>query len=79
MASLFITALVANVLADKLTQEENVEFASHDVEAGSFELSRDNEPHDGGSYYINQDDELICASVTPQKYVGKVDDFLEDI
>ena len=38
----------------------------------SFELSLDGEKYAGGSYYIDRDGILICASVTPQLRLGHI-------
>ena len=52
----------------KRIQKEKWELNEESLEAGSFEIDLNGEMGDGGSYYI-KGDEVILASMTPQKAV----------
>ena len=68
------TLRVAKVVTDRLEELTGVGHEVHQVEPNSFEVRRGNEDYAGGSYYIDQG-VLILASITPQKKLGRVDDY----
>ena len=64
-----VTHILAFTIAQFLSKPGE-KYEPHDVEVNSFELSLNGEKYAGGSYYINDENHLVLASVTPQRDLG---------
>lgn len=71
------TDAIAQMVATQMEESLGGEYKVHNLEDKSFELSLNGVDFDGGSFYINEDDHLILASVTPQENWGDVKEFDE--
>ncbi len=67
---------VAQKVSEMVSFETGLECTPHDIEERSFELKLDGVYYDGGSYYINENEDVIRASVTPQENLGNVENIL---
>jgi hypothetical protein len=66
------TVMIAHSVSHIVERLQGEACSAHDVEDGSFELSLGGEKYAGGSFYIDRQNNLILASVTPQANLGNV-------
>lgn len=71
------TILIANKVGQLLSKIFDGDYVPHGIDENSFELSLDGEKYDGGSFYIDERENLILASVTPQLNLGCVHNLKE--